>query len=978
MSRIAVVGDVTIDLLKKIEKKTVQITKNYEKDNWELYFGHAQKLRGGALLLSEMIEESWRGNVNSYEIIKYNEKYIEKNYKDFLHTIITLGEYKHLIEEENCEENDKINRINYFDGFNFPKESDDSKKRNKTKLSIKNNEVEKEFNDLKNVNMVIIHDHGNYFREIDNYNKYFHGIHLSQACDKNKCEPLFIHKMRFPLAEGNLWNNFIKTKEKLIVIISADDLRENGLRISRSLSWERTAFDLRKSVEKILEDPNDENKALVELFEKKNLNLIIRFETDGAVLYQNMKDKIQFTLFFDPDIFEGTNDQKYPGNMKSLGIAFVSGLVLGIEKFPKDLDLGIKDGIKKGIVVSRKLYEYGFKPDIDGKMNYPYNYMFSDIEYETKSIHDVNIGERINWEIIDQTLKDKEDIYNVACQIVKSGKSPKLTAPIAKFGKLHTADRSEIESYNSVKNLINEYLTKKNVKKPLSIAVFGPPGAGKSFGVTEIAKSISNDIKKLEFNLSQFQSPNDLFSAFHMIQSTALGGKTPLVFFDEFDSTLNDVSFGWLKYFLSPMNDGTFKQGDMIHPIGKCIFVFAGSVKKTFEELEVDKDKSKVKGSDFISRLRGFVNIVGINKSNGYEYFEIFNPIQWQITNYDSINTKIFNNINWKNDDNSYMIRRAMVLRSLLEKNAENIFEEHNGRKIAQIDKSVLNALIEVPNYKHENRSMEAIIEMSTLSNKKRFDRSALPSSELLELHVNADKFKKYLNNPRDCKEENEPTKSHLLVSKNIMFDPSSLMSINELAEIRDFIDKNFKEFQFYIPSTFQKLIKSGNIQPIISEFYENGTFHKEHLLDLLENQEERINLIGFPETTKEYQHFKLKYGSFYENLSKKVDDSVLRDIIFEEWVFLQEKSWIVSKSKKVFKKFKESGTTTLEFSETTIGAVTRKTLNKKTNEAITTINKLSVIGNYIAIGCFTTAALLRNEIAPSCGLSNAIIGLYY
>jgi len=48
-------------------------------------------------------------------------------------------------------------------------------------------------------------------------------------------------------------------------------------------------------------------------------------------------------------------------------------------------------------------------------------------------------------------------------------------------------------------------------KRPLSVAVFGPPGSGKSFGITEIANSLLPDqIELREFNLSQFDSEGDL------------------------------------------------------------------------------------------------------------------------------------------------------------------------------------------------------------------------------------------------------------------------------------------------------------------------------------------------------------------------------------------------------------------------------------------------------------------------------------
>ncbi len=50
--------------------------------------------------------------------------------------------------------------------------------------------------------------------------------------------------------------------------------------------------------------------------------------------------------------------------------------------------------------------------------------------------------------------------------------------------------------------------------------------SGKSFGIVEVAKSIaSSSIKKLDFNLSQFNSPLDLANAFHKVRDVVLEGK---------------------------------------------------------------------------------------------------------------------------------------------------------------------------------------------------------------------------------------------------------------------------------------------------------------------------------------------------------------------------------------------------------------------------------------------------------------------
>ena len=156
-----------------------------------------------------------------------------------------------------------------------------------------------------------------------------------------------------------------------------------------------------------------------------------------------------------------------------------------------------------------------------------------------------------------------------------------------------------------------------------------------------------------------------------------------------------------------------------MRPIGKSIFVFAGGINSTFKDFSKEdfQDDNNImqkfkeaKGPDFISRLRGYVNILGPNP----------------------INTK----------DTVFLIRRAMILRSLLERKAEHLFDN---KKYARIDDGILHALIKVPYYKHGTRSMEAIIEMSMLSDRKIWAQAYLPPKDQLKLHVDADAFSRLL-----------------------------------------------------------------------------------------------------------------------------------------------------------------------------------------------------------------------------------------
>ena len=57
-----------------------------------------------------------------------------------------------------------------------------------------------------------------------------------------------------------------------------------------------------------------------------------------------------------------------------------------------------------------------------------------------------------------------------------------------------------------------------------------------------------------------------------MVRDEVLRGNTPVVFWDEFDSR----EYHWLQYLLAPMQDGKFQDGQINHPIGKSVFIFAG------------------------------------------------------------------------------------------------------------------------------------------------------------------------------------------------------------------------------------------------------------------------------------------------------------------------------------------------------------------------------------------------------------------
>src|SRR5207247_5896363 len=88
-------------------------------------------------------------------------------------------------------------------------------------------------------------------------------------------------------------------------------------------------------------------------------------------------------------------------------------------------------------------------------------------------------------------------------------------------------------------------------------------------------------------------------------------------------------------------------------------------------------------------------------------------------------------------DDPHYVVRRAILLRSMLE-SKKDLFIEREKTKELQIDGGVLRAFLRVDRYLHGARSMESVIAMSLLGGKKWLDRSSLLTAEQWEVHMTA------------------------------------------------------------------------------------------------------------------------------------------------------------------------------------------------------------------------------------------------
>ncbi|KAK2762829.1 hypothetical protein FQN54_001004 [Arachnomyces sp. PD_36] len=535
-------------------------------------------------------------------------------------------------------------------------------------------------------------------------------------------QPQFLlYHMARPLCSGKIWETlrngpFVgadrkQDPEKVIVIIDANDLRAEGIELSHGLSWEKTS-------EGFVEQLGSVGR-LVSLV--TCAHLIVRFGCAGAIYHRGLR-VVRPTLFFDPLSAEGDFARRNLGHVPGEPEAFVAGFTKALIE---SKDLNVEESIESGLRTARRLARRGLSiQDPESPQCSPVH-AFSEIMGNFNQAEDdklikflipsdeISRSNDPNWSLLDYTIGDPSE---VARRIVKEGThSPASHVPLARFNRLVLVDRHDIESFRTLFNFLEEYLAARK-GKPLSIALFGPRGSGKSFSAFQVAEAATKGQKtqRLRFDLSQFTGLDDLLAAFHSVRDCTLEGFIPLVYFNGFDTPFSGTQFGWFPYLLPPMLAGKFSDRGISRPIGSAVFFFGATVVKNHEMLcrlsKADSARLTL-AHDFLGCLHGFVNVLGPDRSEP--------------------------------GDRLYPVRRAVILRALLEEREPNLITRG---KMISIDDSVLNRLLLVPEYRQGIRSLKAIIAMSRLNGCRRFERAALPPKSQMDVHVEYSTFMRYAN----------------------------------------------------------------------------------------------------------------------------------------------------------------------------------------------------------------------------------------
>lgn len=543
--------------------------------------------------------------------------------------------------------------------------------------------------------------------------------HVEPALDfLQRVQPQYIiHHMRRPLATGKLWDairNGPRTSDGVVhpdhlaVIIDAEDLRAEGISLSRSLSWEQTTEDFVRHL-----GSNGRLDTLVTC-----PNLIVRFGNQG-IIHHRGRDATDPKLYFHPREVESYNSAA--GHMIELTSAFTAGFALGFA----DASLpSIDRGIRLGISAARDMDTNGFVTTADDSApNYPITHIVEQLAVEKRfssvSIPSGRISSGDSWNIFDEVTGDPAE---VARQIVTSGaEKTLLRCPAQRFGDLLSVERSEQESLRAVVDAVQERLNFETAQ-PTSIGILGPPGSGKKYVAQNLAMHFAQntDVKQLTFN-GRLLRLEDLIALCHTIRDNTASGLLTVVCFENFESILEPRN-ELLNDFLVMMRDGHFTDRGHVRSLGHpLLFFLVNQEPPSFQMMDVAltptatelRERRTIDASQLLDSVHGVIRILGPNQAG--------------------------------QNDKMFPVRRALMLRQMLKQQFPHL--EVNG--CLKIDDAVLHALLLVPSYKHGLRSLEKILSTSRLSHKTKFDVSALPPEEQIQLHVDGRIFMSFLRQPK-------------------------------------------------------------------------------------------------------------------------------------------------------------------------------------------------------------------------------------
>lgn len=272
-----------------------------------------------------------------------------------------------------------------------------------------------------------------------------------------------IIKLSSPIAKGEIWQELItRNADKLITILSADELRKEDYKIAKGLTWEQT-----------IEDTRDVLSSSFSVLQKSR-HLIICYSNDGALWIDNTERNNPVATFLcDTARAEGEFSKAITGKVFGYMSCFTAGIVYSLISKSRDVAVSeIATGIERGLSAMRHLLESGhgtFKGE-ETEQSCPRGFQAELIADDIRNPKYKMANIKIQWPQLDSNSEagkwmiaemlqrspsagQQISLSGLAMQVVYYGKKILSDIPHAVFGKLTTTDRGEIETLRQIQNL---------------------------------------------------------------------------------------------------------------------------------------------------------------------------------------------------------------------------------------------------------------------------------------------------------------------------------------------------------------------------------------------------------------------------------------------------------------------------------------------------------------------------------------------
>lgn len=180
----------------------------------------------------------------------------------------------------------------------------------------------------------------------------------------------------------------------------------------------------------------------------------------------------------------------------------------------------------------------------------------------------------------------------------------------------------------------------------------------------------------------------------------------------------------------------------------------------------------------------------------------------------------------------------------------------------------------------------------------------------------------------------------------SVLLDPSLLLGERSFDSVMEYVkQRHFRGYgyRFYIPPKFVELLEDINEESEEVLFYldKAKSINLSHLRDVINilRKKQALHTFEIKDTTAE------KYATFYGNLLRETGNKTLTEILFQEWIFLNENNFMISRIKKPFNYFIRAGAVCIEFS----GKNPDPTSGRE--EIIPEAEKLKILAKWIAMG---------------------------